>query len=346
MTTLTQSVSRETPVSARRVLLVSPPGAVGGWRDKALDLYDRAVDENRRSKQGQDLFGGGSRCSINTWVEACHLADKVAERTIAESDVVEWLTAQVTSEGQRWSLRDKLEPFHGQKAYDEASAVFPPLVWSDRHEVRQRRLAIAAAIGPPSIGLDGAIEHFRFRGGGPVPGQLYVLHPIESDLYLAAAAAVVDVERERFAAFCSILGAVGAKTVTVLSCSAQSMKASAAATAKGWAASVGLHVDVDSNGQVVRQVVREYGPPGQRRLVLPGDLVPWLAEQPELASSVRGRLEHNLLKDRVVFGSSSSVSASVSAAAEYSKMGFSLGGHVEGHAAMTWLFEVEYWPLQ
>jgi len=205
------------------------------------------------------------------------------------------------------------------------------------------RLGVSLALVDPYE----AMRAFKFGvGHTPVDGAVYVQHPIINDAYIIPADFSRTLSKEKEAAFRQIASTLGAKKLTLINAKVQERRGffGMRASVPDAAAEVGVKIEIDSTGALVKRVYSEYGEP-RRAPWVPPDLQPWVEMDSDLRTMARDRIEGNLTKATVTLEFKEGMGVGGAVAGKLAGKGFSLGGSYREISHSIWYFDVEYYPV-
>jgi hypothetical protein len=219
--------------------------------------------------------------------------------------------------------------------------------WSTDRVLEQLEAELRLGIPIALYDQSEAIRLFQFGvGHTPRSGSVYVQHPILHGHYIPPEDFARVLAKEKEAAFRQLASALGAKELRLVSAEVRSKK--------GWlgtrvnvpeaASQLGLRVEFDNSGALVRRVHSQFGKPKLPPRV-PDDLRPWVEMDPDLRTMARDRTEGHLLAHQVTLEFQERMGVGGDIAALMAGRGMTAGGSYEALHHSIWHFEAEYWPL-
>lgn len=188
-----------------------------------------------------------------------------------------------------------------------------------------------------------ASQRFSFTVGHPIDGTAYGLLPSASDKYVPLALVDEMEKQSRLAGCKALLGALGAKTVHVISKDSRARTSAIDVSVDGQAGGAGnASVSTESSGHTARQILAEFGPPRHPPHV-PAKHEVWLTGDPALAALVENRLEHELMRDSFTFEAGREEQVSAKLCTGLQKLGLSVGGEYRHAEAEVWRCEATFW---
>ncbi len=202
---------------------------------------------------------------------------------------------------------------------------------------------VATELSIPHLDPVAATSRFVFIPGHPVDGTVYGLLPSSHDRYVPLAQ-LDELEKQRRLGGCkALLGALGARTVEVVSSdSALSAGEGSVGVAIPSKSADGL-VQAAKSGTTSRRIFAEFGPP-RRAPYVPEKHRVWLDGDAALAALCENRLEHSLLRDEFTFQTARDSRISADVCAGFSNLGFAVGGAYQTVRVETWRCEATFWP--
>lgn len=190
-----------------------------------------------------------------------------------------------------------------------------------------------------------AVRLFTFDvGHTPRECEILLQHPINQDRYIVAPTYSHRISREKEAAFRQLAAALGAKELRLISAEIKEKRGflSSAISFQQAAAQVGISVDFDQSGNLVKKVYSRFGKPDFPPNI-PTDLQCWVDSDPDLKTMAYGRVNANLEYDRVSLEFRESMGIGGEIAAKVWSRGLDLDGKYEQIFHSVWQYEIEYW---
>jgi len=208
--------------------------------------------------------------------------------------------------------------------------------------------ALDLGVSPVLFNPSDAVRMFKFGvGHTPSDGTVYVQHPIIPDAYINPADFSRTVSKEKEAAFRQLASALGAKKLTLINANVQTKRSifGSSVSIPEAATQIGIKVEVDQSGSLVKKVYSEYGEP-RRAPHIPPDLQPWVDMDPDLRTMARDRIEGHLLKNTITLEFKEGIGIGGEVAAKLAGRGFSITGSYSAICHSVWYFDVEYYPVK
>ncbi len=199
----------------------------------------------------------------------------------------------------------------------------------------------------PHISPSEARNLFQFEVGHPRDNTIYVLDPFEPSSYLVPATADETLAKRKVSAFMAAMSTLGAKELRIETALVTDLggglDVGTRIPLEIIAVQLGLRVNVDTQGNVSKEVIAAYDKPSHPPHVAP-EVKKLFQDDPISIAFFDSRINGSIRKMRAELSIKRSSGLSANLLEAFGAMSINIGGRMSFLVESKWFFDVEFWP--